>query len=365
VVAEQRRMRVGVLFGGRSGEHEVSLSSAAAIVAALDPERFTPVLVGITRDGRWMLPDDPSEALRLGPDAVPGTLLAVRPGAQGGLVAADGRRRAAPSLDVVFPVLHGPNGEDGTVQGLLELCGLPYVGSGVLGSAVGMDKALMKHVFRQNGLPVVDWLMVSRHRWESEPEAVLDEAEGRCGYPCFVKPANLGSSVGISKALDRAGLRRSMDLAAGFDRRLLVERGVDAREIECSVLGNDAPVASVPGEILPSREFYDYEAKYLEGSGLLIPAPLTPEQEQRVRRLAVEAFLAVDAAGMARVDFFLDRRTGEPLVNELNTIPGFTRLSMFPKLWEASGLSFPDLVARLVELSLQRHGERQRTRTDR
>ena len=268
------------------------------------------------------------------------------------------------NLDVVFPVLHGPLGEDGTVQGLLELADLPYVGCGVMASAVAMDKAASKAVFTAASLPQVPYRVFKRTQWQANPAGVLDEIEQHLAYPIFVKPANLGSSVGISKAKDRAGLARALDEAARYDRKLIVEQGIDAREIEVSVLGNDDPVASVPGEIVPCREFYDYAAKYVEpNSELLIPAPLTPEQTMAVQQLAIQAFLAIDGAGMARVDFLLDRQSGEIYLNEVNTIPGFTSISMYPKLWEASGLSFSSLVDRLVELALERHEDKSRSET--
>jgi D-alanine-D-alanine ligase len=266
-------------------------------------------------------------------------------------------------VDVIFPLLHGTFGEDGTVQGLLELAGLPYVGAGVLGSAAGMDKDVMKRLFRDSGLPVVDWVLVLRNEWNSRPDAVVRQIGKRIGYPLFVKPANLGSSVGISKVRTPSELRAAMRLAAHFDRRILVERAVNGREIECAVLGNEKPRASVPGEIIPVNEFYDYDAKYVkEGSKLIIPARLTPRQVRRVQDFSLRAFQAVDCAGMARVDFLLDRRTSRLWVNEINTIPGFTPISMYPKLWEASGISYPRLVDRLIQLALARHREKARTR---
>ncbi|MFH1086623.1 MAG: D-alanine--D-alanine ligase family protein, partial [Chloroflexota bacterium] len=269
-----------------------------------------------------------------------------------------------PAVDVVFPVLHGTNGEDGTVQGLLELADLPYVGAGVLGSALGMDKIAQKMVLGARGVPVVPYLALARSRWRREREAVLGEVEAAFAYPVFLKPANLGSSVGISKAHDRAELARGLDLAARFDRRLLVERGVNAREIECSVLGNDEPIASLPGEVVPCNEFYDYRAKYIDGdSALIIPAELPDDVAALVRDLAVRAFCAIDCAGMARVDFFLCRDTGTVYVNELNTIPGFTAISMYPKLWEASGIPYRELIDRLIALALERHADKHASET--
>jgi D-alanine-D-alanine ligase len=266
-------------------------------------------------------------------------------------------------VDVIFPVLHGTFGEDGTVQGLLELAGIPYVGAGVLGSAAGMDKDVMKRLFRDAGLPVVEWITVLRSEWEQFPVRVLRRVRNEIGFPLFVKPANLGSSVGISKARSARELEGAMNLAASFDRKIIVERGIEAREIECAVLGNEKPEASVAGEVVPVNEFYDYEAKYVkQGSELIIPAKLTRAQERRVRDYAVRAFQAVDCAGMGRVDFLLDRHNSKVWLNEINTIPGFTPISMYPKLWEATGLPYPKLVDRLVALALERHGERRRTR---
>ncbi len=267
-------------------------------------------------------------------------------------------------LDVVFPILHGPYGEDGTVQGLLELAGIPYVGAGVTASAVGMDKAIFKDIMQSHGLPVVDSLVIKRKEWDRVPEQVLERIEAEIGYDCFVKPANLGSSVGISKAHDRTELRLALDDAARYDRKLVIEKAVDAREIEVSVLGNDQPVASVPGEIVPCNEFYDYAAKYLdEESELIIPAPIPSEMAEIIRQLAVDAYLAIDCAGMARVDFLLDRHTDQIFVNEVNTLPGFTPISMYPKLWEASGVSYTELIDRLIQLALERHLDRSRSAT--
>ena len=270
--------------------------------------------------------------------------------------------RESPEVDVIFPLLHGTFGEDGTVQGLLELAGVPYVGAGVLGSSVGMDKDVMKRLFRDARLPIVKWVLVLRGEWEQDPRQARTLIEKKIGYPLFVKPANLGSSVGISKVRNATEMAPAMDLAAGYDRKIVVERAVNAREIECAVLGNDHPEASVPGEVVPVNEFYDYEAKYLDTSSkTLIPAPLTETQTNEIRTLAIAAFKAVDCAGMARVDFLLDRRTGGLFVNEINTIPGFTPISMYPKLWEATGLSYPKLIDRLVELALERHQDKART----
>jgi D-alanine-D-alanine ligase len=381
-----KRLRVGVIYGGRSGEHEVSLASAAAVFANLDRARYEPVPIRIDRDGRWTLPDRPPlaasaaeviEQARLEAARTARSLREVhvvaRPGTD--TILAIDRRVGDESLenahvtglgiDVMFPVLHGPYGEDGTVQGLLELANVPYVGAGVLASAVSMDKVVMKVVFAQHGLPIPEHVVVARRDWLADPQTVLDRLMNRFEPPVFVKPANLGSSVGISKAKDRDGLEQAIALAAQFDRKMLVEAAVPhAREIECAVLGNDAPETSVPGEILPGREFYDYEAKYLDtASQTVIPANISEEQAATVRRFAVAAYLAVDAAGMARVDFLMNGENGAIFVNEINTIPGFTTISMYSKMWEASGLPYPQLLDRLIELAFERHAEKQTRRT--
>ena len=379
-----KKLRIGIIYGGRSGEHEVSVASAASVFKHLDRDRFEPIPIRIEKDGRWLIADRPPAALAASEVIEQARIHSshpVRGGRQAHMVAypADEplltieRSRKAEGdnayvtglgLDVVFPVLHGPLGEDGTVQGLLELANLPYVGAGVLASALGMDKALMKVVFAARGLPVTPGRVVLRHEWDRSRDAVAATAAA-LGYPMFVKPANLGSSVGISKATDHAGLLRAIDLAFEFDRKIIVEQAVpEAREIECAVLGNEDPQASVPGEIVPNREFYDYEAKYLDDrSELLVPAPLTGEQQDTVRQMALDAFRAIDGAGMARVDFLMARRTGQLFVSEVNTIPGFTTISMFAKLWAASGLEYPALLDRLIRLALARHAEKQRLRT--
>jgi D-alanine-D-alanine ligase len=361
------RLRVGVLFGGRSTEHEVSVLSAQSIMAALDPTRYDVVPLYIDKEGHWLL----GESIpRLVHDAASRTYVYLPPDpTQHGLVPASlngappGPARL-PSLDVVFPVFHGLNGEDGTIQGLLELANVPYVGAGVLASALGLDKVFMKRAFAAAGLPAVDYVWTSRARFEQDPDAFLDRVESELGYPCFSKFANSGSSVGTSKAHNREELTAGLRLASSFDRKILVERGIDARELEVSVLGNDDPQASVVGEIVSAHEFYDYEAKYMdEGSRLLIPAPIPASVAEEVRALAVRAFQAIDAAGMARVDFFLEKTTNRIYLNEANTIPGFTRISMYPKLWEASGLAYPNLVDRLITLALERFKEKQRSQT--
>jgi D-alanine-D-alanine ligase len=354
-----KKVRVAVLFGGKSGEHEVSLASAQSIMAALDQNKYEIYPIGITKAGRWITSGDPMKRLTSGPDMTdpePGTGLAIAgrrdlvPGTQ---------QTRFPDVDVVFPVLHGTFGEDGTVQGLFELADLAYVGAGVLGSALGLDKAAMKDIFRAHGLPIVDSTVIMRHGWRQDREQTIAFVEGQFPYPVFVKPANLGSSVGISKAHDRLELVAALEEAARYDRKLLVERAVNVREIECSVLGNDDPVASVVGEVVPCHEFYDYSAKYIDqGSELHIPADLPEATGHLVQSLAIRAFRALDCAGMARADFFVCRDTGAVYINELNTIPGFTSISMYPKLWEASGLPYPDLLDRLISLAIERYQDR-------
>lgn len=349
-----QKLRVGLIFGGRSGEHEVSLRSAQSVMNALDPAKYEITLVGIDREGHWQIGPRAAQLLHAA---------AGQPAARvgGPLVP---REEALNTLDVVFPVLHGPYGEDGTVQGLLELAGIPYIGCGVLASALAMDKAASKAAFAGLGLPQVPYVVVKRKQVQADLDLVLEEIERVLRYPMFVKPANLGSSVGVGKAKDRGGLELALAEACRYDRKLVVEQGIDAREIEVSVLGNDEPVASVPGEIVPGREFYDYAAKYLDtGSRLLIPAPISPELTAEAQRLAVQAFLAIDGAGMARVDFLLDRGSGRLFLNEVNTIPGFTSISMYPKLWEASGLGYAELMDRLIELALERHADHSRSLT--
>jgi D-alanine-D-alanine ligase len=379
-----KKLRVGVIYGGRSGEHEVSLASAAAVFKNLDPARYDAIPIKIEKDGRWSLPDRPpaidkaadvihdTRAPQLEADARRETHLVARPGGDTLVTLASTRDEEPHStvsgikLDVVFPVLHGPYGEDGTVQGLLELANVPYVGAGVLASAVGMDKAAMKLVFAAKGLPICDYEVVLRRDWQHDERATLQTVVDRLGFPVFVKPANLGSSVGISKAKHVAELRTAIKLAAEFDRKVVVEAAVPkAREIEVAVLGNDEPEASVPGEIIPSGEFYDYQAKYLNADSRdVIPAQLPERLAQEIRLLAVAAFKALDCAGMARVDFLLaDDGSGSLYVNELNTIPGFTTISMYSKMWAASGVSYPQLIDRLIALAIERHAEKQQLRT--
>ena len=348
-----------VVFGGRSGEHEVSLASARAIMEALKSAgRHEVVPMGITREGRWLSSGDPMRELESVSTGMIGRSDQVVPVAAPPAKAEEKIPAALGSVDVVFPVLHGPYGEDGTIQGMLELADIPYVGSGVLGSAAGMDKPTMKKIFAHHDLPQVRWVALTRWQWEKGRETWIEEIENSLLYPCFVKPANLGSSVGIGKAENAEELSYALDTASHIDRRIIVEEGVDAREIEVSVLGNEDPDVSVPGEILIKKEgFYDYEAKYVEGGmELVAPAPIRDEITQEIRRIAGTAYEAIDAAGMARVDFFLERGTDRLLLNEINTIPGFTPTSVYAELWAASGLPYEELLDRLIQLALQRHG---------
>jgi D-alanine-D-alanine ligase len=357
-----------VLFGGRSGEHQVSLHSARAVMNALREAGHEVVPIGITPEGRWLVGGDPLRALSSGEHTTERAVsMLPQPGGRGLVPMPDGPNGQAPpigELDVLFPVLHGTYGEDGTVQGLFELAAVPYAGAGVLGSALGMDKVVQKALWRGLGLPVADYLSVTRREIEQAPQAVMDRLEEALGYPCFTKPANLGSSVGVSKATNRTELEEGLRVAAQYDAKLIVERGIDARELEVGVLGNDEPTASVVGEILPGAEFYDYRAKYIDdGSQAIIPADISPELADEVRTLALRAFKAVTASGLARVDFFLERSTNRLFLNEINTMPGFTEISMYPKLWVASGISFPELVTRIAELAIERFSERSRNRT--
>jgi len=395
-----KKLRVGILFGGRSGEHEVSLLSAASVFDAIDKNKYEVVPIGITKEGHWVTAAHaekllkgeyahPQEKhLRAGdPDATPaaavlakgeGVLVPPEPQPQGSsLTALQTQAGSEPlpshaiEVDIVFPVLHGTFGEDGTIQGLLELADMAYVGAGVLGSAAGMDKDIMKSLFRASGLPIVKHVTVLRGAWEAEPRKVQKLVESKLKYPVFVKPANLGSSVGISKVHDRKELGPALTEAARFDRKIVIEQGVGggkhkAREIECSVLGNDQPEASVPGEIVPSKEFYDYDAKYLdEGSQLIIPAKLSKAETKKVQQIAIGAFQAVDCSGLARVDFLMEPKSRKIYLNEINTMPGFTSISMYPKLWAASGVSYPQLIERLIQLGLERHDEKKRNQYSR
>jgi D-alanine-D-alanine ligase len=374
-----KKLRVGVVFGGRSGEHEISVRSARSVVEALDRQKYEVVPIAITKEGKWL---SPAEAVRMLPEETRARVSkALVNGAsqrvaiigdptQRGLVAldADGERHPPQPLDVIFPVLHGTYGEDGTIQGLLEMAGVPYVGCGVLASSCGMDKVTMKALFRDAGLPLCDYAWFLRNEWERDGKGVMRRVMRQIGFPCFVKPANLGSSVGISKATDKRSLAQAIELASRYDRKIIVEEGLDAREIECAVLGNDEPLASLPGEYVVHDEaakFLDYTEKY-SGTGhveFVVPAPLSKALTTRIQRMATRAFKALDCAGLARADFFLRRDTHELLVNELNTIPGLTDVSGYPKMWEASGLPFPRVIDRLVELAIERHQEKSRNAT--
>lgn len=361
--AGKKKVRVAVVFGGRSDEHDVSLRSARTIMDALDPHRFDVVPIGITRGGKWLAGDDPHAALIAespmfalsnGEDvAIPTSEWEIET-----VIGAEALmpRAATDEIDVFFPALHGPMGEDGTIQGMLELAGVPYVGSGVLGSSVAMDKAMTKVVLEQAGVPQVPWALVTRQEWRLNPDAVIARIESKLPYPLFVKPANMGSSVGVSKAKSQDDLRAAIQEASHFDRRVVIEQGVEGRELEMSVLGNEAPIVSGVGEIKPTAEFYDYASKYLNDSAeLIIPADIEPHIQQQMEKIAIESFIALDLAGLARVDFFLENDTNQVYLNEVNTMPGFTSISMYPMLWEQAGISLPELVNRLVELALERH----------
>lgn len=361
---EKKKRRVGLIFGGRSGEHEVSLASARAVMAHLDPDHYEVVPLGITKEGSWLLGTEPQQliaaahqttAVTLTGDPAVRRLISVQEGAGLGSQGA---------LDVIFPVLHGTYGEDGSLQGLLDMANIPYVGCGVLGAALGMDKEKMKMLFRAKDLPIVEYQVFRRTEWERVPAAVMNTLEQSLAYPLFVKPVNLGSSVGITKAHDRQELEHAINVAAEYDRKIIVEQGIACREFECAVLGNDEPLASVVGEIISSNEFYDYRAKYIDGkSQAIIPARIPQEVTDLIRRLAITAFGALDLSGLARVDFFLEQHTGKVYLNEVNTMPGFTEISMYPLLWEASGLPYAQLLDRLIELAIERHEDRQRNRT--
>jgi D-alanine-D-alanine ligase len=391
--AQMKKIRVGILFGGRSGEHEVSLLSAASVLQAIDRRKYDVVPIGITKEGRWVTAGhaerllgrgESGKHLRAGDPEATGPAAVLRKGEsvlvppvpsealvpfeqKAGEVAQSGSEHVL-SVDVIFPVLHGTFGEDGTIQGLFELAGMAYVGSGVLGSAAGMDKDAMKRLFQSAKLPMVKWVTFLRGEWEKSPKKIRARVEAALKYPVFVKPANLGSSVGISKAHDAKELGPAIELAAGFDRKIVVEQGVGgkgkARELEVAVLGNDEPEASVVGEVIPVKEFYDYEAKYLsEGSDLIVPAKLTKADAKRVREMAVAAFRACDCAGLARVDFLMEPgKTGRIYVNEINTLPGFTSISMYPRLWAASGVAYPELIDRLIALGMERRVDKDRNK---
>ena len=367
------KLRVGIIFGGKSGEHEISLASAQSVARAMDREKYNVVMIGVTKQGRWVAGENVLQQLIA---ASPSLLLKPGNGAPIEQIESLNSKDLVPTMasnasplgaiDVAFPLIHGPLGEDGTVQGLLELADIPYVGAGVAASAVGMDKQLMKAIFRAQCLPVLDWMVVLRRDWQAQPEETIRRIEAAFGYPCFVKPANLGSSVGVSKAHNWDELAQALATAAQYDRKLLAERAaLNAREIECSVLGNDDPIASLPGEVAPHREFYDYTAKYdaTAQTDLIVPADLPAETARAVQAIAVRAFQAIDCSGMARVDFFVERATNKIFLNEINTIPGFTAVSMYPRMWEKSGLAYPALIDRLIQLALERAADKQKSKT--
>ena len=364
----KKKLRVGVIFGGRSGEHEVSLRSAESVINAIDKSKYEVVPIGITKEGRWLISGNATALL---PEAVMASnnhrqVAIIGDPTRQGLTRLDERKQALSSepLDAVFPVLHGTYGEDGTIQGLLEMAGVPYVGCGVMASATGMDKIAMKQLFQHAGLTLIDYDWFLRAAWEDNPDAIINRISRRLGLPVFVKPANLGSSVGISKATNKHELGDAIDDAARYDRKVVVERAVNGREIEVSILGNEHPIASLPGEIITGHEFYDYEDKYIDTTSRTeVPAKLPKKLIDRIQRQAIQAFQAVDGSGLARVDFFVERGTNRVIINEINTMPGFTSISIYPKLWEASGISYSELIDRLIQLAIERHADKSRNLT--
>lgn len=364
----EKKLRIGVIFGGRSGEHEVSLRSAESIINSMDKAKYEVVPIGISKEGRWLTSKDATAML---PEAVMASkanrsVAIIGDPTRHGLTQLGEGKRAISSepLDAVFPVLHGTYGEDGTIQGLLEMAGVPYVGCGVLASATGMDKIAMKHLFQQAGLTIIEYEWFLRSTWEENPQAIIKRIARSLGYPVFVKPANLGSSVGVSKATNNGELIAAIKDAARYDRKIVAERAVDGREIEVSVLGNDYPMASLPGEIITGHEFYDYEDKYVDNTSRTeVPAKLPKKIIERIQRDAVTAFRSIDGSGLARVDFFVERKTNRVIINEINTMPGFTSISMYPKLWEASGISYAELIDRLIQLAIERHQDKSRNLT--
>ncbi len=364
-----KKIKVGLIFGGRSGEHEVSFCSASSIIKAIDKDKYTVVPIGITKEGRWISPQDSELALQSGKIEGKSTVILLNDPSGRALVRIDNNQRLDKSstlerLDLIFPVLHGPYGEDGTIQGLLELADIPYVGAGVAASAISMDKDLMKAIFKQRDLPILKWMTIKRKEWQKDKEKILSLVQDDFEYPLFVKPTNLGSSVGITKVHKKKELEKAIDLASSYDRKILIEEGLEeAREIECSVLGNDEPRASVVGEVRPAGEFYDYDSKYIDKeTQLIVPADLPDGVSRKVQEIALRAFKAVDAAGMARVDFFVSKKENKIYLSEINTIPGFTSVSMYPRLWEASGISYPDLIDQLIQLALERHQDKKQNK---
>lgn len=371
----QKKTRIGIVFGGRSGEHEVSLASARAVIDNLDPNKYEIIPIGITKSGQWLLGSEPAQLIASGQEVTldsqsnqPTNVVAITgdPTVRRLIPLKEGEQlRDNGALDVIFPVMHGTYGEDGTMQGLLEMANIAYVGNGVLGAALGMDKEKMKMVFASANLPNVKYLVYRRNQWERDPEAIIAAIEEQIGYPNFVKPVNLGSSVGINKAHNREELRHAINVAAEFDRKIIIEQGINCREFECAVLGNDEPIASVVGEVIAGNEFYDYDAKYATNSTseTIIPAHIPQETSELIRRYAIQAFQALDLSGLARIDFFIDKDTNQIYINEVNTMPGFTPISMYPKLWAASGIPYNELLDRLIELGIERYKDRQRNRT--
>jgi D-alanine-D-alanine ligase len=364
-----KKLRVGLIFGGRSGEHEVSFCSATSIIKAINKDKYTVVPIGITKEGRWISPQDSKLALQSGKIEGKSTVILLNDPSCNALIHTDSNQRLDKNstlerVDVIFPILHGPYGEDGTIQGLLELANIPYVGAGVAASAISMDKDLMKRIFQQKSLPILKWMTIKRKEWEKDKEKIFSLIQNRFEYPLFVKPANLGSSVGITKVHKKEELEKAIDLASSYDRKILIEEGLEeVREIECGVLGNDEPRASVVGEVRPAGEFYDYDSKYIDGgTQLIIPAELPYDVSKRVQEIALRAFKAVDAVGMARVDFFVSKKENKIYLSEINTIPGFTSVSMYPRLWVTSGMPYSELIDRLIQLALERHQDKNRNK---
>ena len=360
-----KKLRVGIIFGGRSGEHEVSYCSATSIINAIDKNKYTVIPIGITKQGKWISPQETARALQSGKIEGKSSVVLLSDPSSKALIYIDSNQGLNKSpdlekLDVIFPVLHGPYGEDGTVQGLLELANLPYVGAGLAASAISMDKDLMKTIFKQHKLPILKWITIKRKDWRKDKLKILSLIQDNFKYPVFVKPTNLGSSVGITKVHQKKELEKAIDLASSYDRKILIEEGAeDVREIECSILGNDDLRASVVGEVIPAREFYDYDSKYIDKkTQLIVPADLSKAVSQKVQQIALRAFRAVDAAGMARIDFFVTKKENKIYLSEINTIPGFTSVSMYPRLWQATGISYPELIDRLIQLALERHQDK-------
>jgi len=364
-----KKIRVGLIFGGKSGEHEVSFCSASSIIKAINKDKYTVVPIGITKEGRWISPQDSEVALQSGKIEGKSTVILLNDPSGRALIRIDNNQKldkssALEKLEVIFSVLHGPYGEDGTVQGLLELADIPYVGAGVAASAISMDKDLMKKIFKQRDLPILKWLTIKRKEWQKDKEKILSLVQDDFEYPLFVKPTNLGSSVGITKVHKKEELEKAIDLASSYDRKVLIEEGLEeVREIECGVLGNDEPRASVVGEVKPAGEFYDYDSKYIDKeTQLIVPADLPDGVSRKVQEIALRAFKAVDAAGMARVDFFISKKENKIYLSEINTIPGFTSVSMYPRLWEASGIPYSDLIDQLIQLALERHQDKKQNK---